>query len=237
MRGFYQITLTFPILQFTFKMAATIRKAQFCPFLTDLQARRKMSSSIDCACHSTKFSSSSSGSGLLFLLILVRMSPQEQRSPMVTSRESGRAMLLEVASWWLVPRTLPSGTRGLPMYRGSVLLVLACIILSWLPCHIQLASVGTNPGIESGGFDSFGDFCGRVKSLNLKVKESIPNRHDFQTKVGKKDHFNPKFWYLTEQKKFFEPHLEPPTAFLWAETFQDHQKCIFAFKTSGILRG
>jgi hypothetical protein len=23
--------------------------------------------------------------------------------------------------------------------------------------------VGTNPGIESGGFDSFGDFCGRAR--------------------------------------------------------------------------
>jgi hypothetical protein len=47
-------------------------------------------------------------------------------------------------------------------------------------------SVGTNPGIESGGFDSFGDFCGRVRRLDSKVKESIRNRRNSQTKAGRK---------------------------------------------------
>jgi hypothetical protein len=39
-------------------------------------------------------------------------------------------------------------------------------------------SVGTILGIDSQRLDSFGDFCGRVRRLDSKVKESIQNRHD-----------------------------------------------------------
>jgi hypothetical protein len=76
--------------------------------------------------------------------------------------------------------------------------------------HIT-SSVGTNPGIESGGFDSFGDFCGIARRLDSKVKESIPNRHD---KSGQKNHLNPELWYPTDPEKYFEPNFKPPTTFL-----------------------
>jgi hypothetical protein len=39
-------------------------------------------------------------------------------------------------------------------------------------------SVGTILGIDSQRLDSFGDFCGRARRLDSKVKESIQNRHD-----------------------------------------------------------
>jgi hypothetical protein len=78
----------------------------------------------------------------------------------------------------------------------------------------RTTSVGANPRIESGGFDSFGNFCRRARRLDSKVKESIPNRNDSKTKAAKKYHFNLKFGYLTDQKKYIEPHFKPPTTFL-----------------------
>jgi hypothetical protein len=38
----------------------------------------------------------------------------------------------------------------------------------------RLNSVGTILGIDSPRLDSFGDFCGRARRLDSKVKESIP---------------------------------------------------------------
>jgi hypothetical protein len=56
------------------------------------------------------------------------------------------------------------------------------IFALWSVFFAVISSVGTNPGIEFGGFDSFSNFCGRARSLDSNVKESIPNRHDSQTK-------------------------------------------------------
>jgi hypothetical protein len=46
-------------------------------------------------------------------------------------------------------------------------------------------SAGTIPGIDSGWFDSFDDFCGRARRLEQNVKESIQARHESQIKMGK----------------------------------------------------
>jgi hypothetical protein len=84
-------------------------------------------------------------------------------------------------------------------------------------------SVGTNPGIESGGFDSFDDFCGRLRRLDSNVKESIPNRHDSQTKAGKKTLLKAQilvlYLILSHQQPFYELQL-----------FKDYQKCLLSRK-------
>jgi hypothetical protein len=50
------------------------------------------------------------------------------------------------------------------------------------------------PGIDSGRFDSFRNFCGRARRIEQKVKESIQARHESQTNMSeKKEPSNPKF--------------------------------------------
>jgi hypothetical protein len=67
--------------------------------------------------------------------------------------------------------------------------------------------VETNTGIESGGIDSFGDFCGRARRIDLFVKESSPIlttnpktkvaklrlKPDFSSPTGKKSYSNVSF--------------------------------------------
>jgi hypothetical protein len=70
----------------------------------------------------------------------------------------------------------------------------------------EVTSAGTIPRIDSGRFDSFGDFCGRARRLELKVKESIQARYESQTKIIKKSKpFKLKFAEKASMKpKFFQ---------------------------------
>jgi hypothetical protein len=52
------------------------------------------------------------------------------------------------------------------------------------------------------------------KSRNRFRIATIP-----KPKRAKNYHLRPKFWYPTDQKKYFEPHLRPPTNFLRVATY------------------
>jgi hypothetical protein len=54
--------------------------------------------------------------------------------------------------------------------------------LHFLDCFEIRISVGTILGIDLQRLDSFGDFCGRARRLDSKVKESILNRPRFLCK-------------------------------------------------------
>jgi hypothetical protein len=62
------------------------------------------------------------------------------------------------------------------------------------------SSVGTILGIDSQRIDSFGDFCGRARRLDSKVKESILNQPRFLCNNWQKTALKPEIWRLLDKK-------------------------------------